>query len=133
MKTLKAPRKSLGRRAASIPALLILGSLSGTAIAATEIESPCPKAAQSSDVLHTFIERDAPAAVAQTIDSSETITARPLADSASEQPASENEDLSSANDSDTANPAISEYTSRLPAVSVNDLPGFRRHMYRTDI
>ena len=31
---------------------------------------------------------------------------------------------------DTSSPA---YTTQLPGVSANDMPGFRRHMYRTDI
>jgi hypothetical protein len=29
--------------------------------------------------------------------------------------------------------AAPEFTTRLPGVSANDMPRFRRHMYRTDI
>ena len=133
MKTLKAPRKNLGRRAASFPALLILGTLSGTALAATDIEAPCPQASQSSDVLHSFIERDAAAPVARTIDATETIRSRPIDSSGNEKSAAESEDLTSTDESDSIERPISEYTSRLPGISVNDMPGFRRHMYRTDI
>ena len=133
MKTLKAPRKSLGRRAASIPALLVLGTLGGTALAATDIAPPCPEATRSSDALNEFVERSAATTIARTIDASETISSRPLADAVSEKSASDTEELSSAEKPESNDSAIPEYTSRLPGVSVNDLPGFRRHMYRTDI
>lgn len=132
MKRLQVPRKSLRESAASLPALAILAALSGSALAATDIEAPCPEASSSSDVLHSFIARDASAAIAQTIDATETITSKRLADNALSQSATDAEE-SAVDDSETeetANPAL---TSRLPGVSVNDLPGFRRHMYRTDI
>jgi hypothetical protein len=133
VKTLKVPRKSLGRRASSIPALLILGTLSSTALAATDIEAPCPQATQSSDVLDAFIERDATTPVARTIDATETISSRPIDSSGNEKSVAESEDLTSTDESDPIERPISEYTSRLPGVAVNDMPGFRRHMYRTDI
>ena len=131
MKTLKAPRIHLGRSAVSVPALLLLGTLSGSALAATEIEPPCPEAANSSDALHAFIEQDAaPATIAETVDASETIqSSQPSATRIVANP----DDPGPVEDREIKEAAQSELTTRLPGIAVNDLPGFRRHMFRTDI
>ena len=69
MKSIKAPRTSVSRSATSIPALLLLGTLSGTALAATEIQEPCPQAAAREDVLQAFIDAEAP--LVRTVEASE--------------------------------------------------------------
>ncbi|NIL93514.1 MAG: hypothetical protein GTO71_03505 [Woeseiaceae bacterium] len=133
MKTLQAPRTSIGRGAASFPALLMLVALSSSALAATEIQSPCPEAASSSDVLHAFIARDAAeSAVVQTVEATETISSPAVAGGRDEQSAAESDDLAAA-DAELKDAPFRKFTTRLPDVSVNDLPGFRKHMYRTDI
>ena len=133
MKRVKAPRNSFSRSAASLPALLVLGTLSGSALAATDIAPPCPKTTTSADVLHDFIEHDAVSAIAETVDASETIRSLPVTENLAEDSSAESDDLNSVDEADAKESALPEFTSRLPGVSVNDLPGFRRHMYRTDI
>lgn len=134
MKTLKAPRKRISRSAASIPALLMLVALSGSALAATEIHSPCPETASSSDVLHAFIARDAAeSAAVQTVEATETISASPLTGGQDEKSAAKSNDVAAADDAEPKDAPLSKFTTSVPGVSVNDLPGFRRHMYRTDI
>ena len=129
MKTIKAPRTSVTRSAASIPALLLLGTLSGTALAATDIQQPCPEAAAKKDVLQAFVADDAKGPLVRTVDASEP--AAPAEDSKVEsETASNAEDPVGTPASDSSTPA---YTTRLPGVSASDMPGFRRHMYRTDI
>lgn len=131
MKTLKAPRNCISRSAAGIPALLMLVALSGSALAATEIQQPCPEATSSSDVLHAFIERDAArSAEARTVDAKETLNSPPVTESRSSTDA---DDLASIESSESEDSPMPEFTTRVPGVPVNDLPGFRRHMYRTDI
>ncbi len=132
MKTLKVPRKSSREGAARLPALLLLGVRSGSALAATEIESPCPEVSRSPDDLQSFIVGDA-ATIARTVDATETLSSKPLADNALDQAPADAEDTPVADDSEVEEVANPRLTSRLPGVSVNDLPGFRRHMYRTDI
>lgn len=131
MRTFKAPRNGTSRSAASIPALLVLVTLSGSALAATEIQPPCPEAAQSSDVLHAFIERDmAQSAEAQTVEATETLSSPPVAESMKDADAAKAEDLATIDDQELENSTMPAFTTRVP---VNDLPGFRKHMYRTDI
>lgn len=130
MNTAKAPQTSVSRSAASIPALLLLSVLSGTALAATDIQQPCPETADGTDVLHTFIAgNDMPAPLARTVDAAETPVPARAAESADDD-ATDADDGEAAPAADASTPA---YTTRLPGVSVNDMPGFRRHMYRTDI
>ena len=131
MKALKAPRHSIGRSAASLPALLVLGALSGSALAATEIQRPCPEGADSSDVLHAFIARDAiQSAEAQPAEARETLNPPPVADSNDETTAAEADDLATLETPESNDSTLPAFTTRVP---VNDLPGFRKHMYRTDI
>ena len=129
MKTIKAPRTSVSRSATSIPALLLLGALSGTALAATDIQQPCPETAAKKDVLQAFIADDAEAPMVRTVEA--TRSATPAKGSKADAKSDlESEDASSTPATDSSTPA---YTTRLPGVSANDMPGFRRHMYRTDI
>ena len=130
MKTAKAPRTIVSRNAVSIPALVLLGALSGTALAATDIQKPCPKAADSADALQTFIaHKDTTAPLVRTVEATEAATPVKVSDNASER-SDEIEDAKATPASDSSAPA---YTTRLPGISANDMPGFRRHMYRTDI
>jgi hypothetical protein len=36
-------------------------------------------------------------------------------------------------DLSSSDSSVPEFTTRLPSVSANDMPRFRRHMFRTDI
>ena len=126
MKTIKAPRTNVSRSVGSIPALLLLGALSGTALAATDIQEPCPDADARKEVLTAFIAEDTPAQLVRTVDAKEP-AATPDAD---DTKSADSEESDSAALSDSSVPA---FTTRLPGVSASDMPGFRRHMYRTDI
>jgi hypothetical protein len=109
--------------------MVLLGALSSTALAATDIATPCPEAEASSDVLHTFIASDY-SVVAPLV---QTVERRENEDAAVATKAREGEDPIESDD-DTSPVATSPaYTTRLPGISPNDLPQFRRHMYRTDI
>lgn len=127
MKSIKAPRTSVSRNAGSIPALLLLGALSGTAIAATDIQEPCPETASHKDVLRAFATDETGPRV-RTIEASEAAVPAVVSDA-------EDTTSAEAEEQDDATPqdATPAYTTRLPGVSANDMPGFRRHMYRTDI
>ena len=130
MKTAKAPQTSVSRSAASIPALLLLGALSGTALAATDIHEPCPESADSADVLYTFIVgNDVSAPLLRAVDTTEPVAPTRAAETADDD-GSDGDEAETAPAPDASTPA---YTTRLPGVSAKDMPGFRRHMYRTDI
>ena len=129
MKNIEASRTSVSRSATSIPALLLLGALSGTALAATDIQEPCPEAADQKDVLQAFIADGAEAPLVRTVEASEPAAATQSSE-ADSQSVRDSEEAVSTPASDSSTPA---YTTRLPGVSANDMPGFRRHMYRTDI
>ena len=132
MKTVRAPRKTVCRSTASVPALVLLGTLSGTALAATDVQQPCPDENYAKHLLLEQLEQEA-AAIAQTVEATETITARPLVEAPAEVSESDPEEREAVEKTETADYTTPEFTSSLPGVSVNDLPGFRRHMYRTDI
>lgn len=133
MKTPKAPRSSFRRSATSVPALLALVTLSGTAIAATDIESPCRQATKSSDSLQAYIARGAAITAARTVETTAASPTQPDGDDAADPSSSEAEKRAAADEASAEKAAVPEFTSRLPGIAVNDLPGFRRHMYRTDI
>jgi hypothetical protein len=130
VKTVKAPRTSVSRSAASIPVLILLGTLSGTALAATDIQEPCPEAADSAGALRALIPgKDAAAPLIRTVDGAETAApARATKSDADSASVRDQSDTTAATDA-----SIPAYTTRLPGVSASDMPGFRRHMYRTDI
>jgi hypothetical protein len=67
------------------------------------------------------------------VDSSESVTPAPVADTGTESTIEENGDVSEADDSSLRVSSLSDFTTRLPGVSANDMPRFRRHMFRTDI
>lgn len=129
MNSIKAPRTSVSRSATSIPALLLLGTLSGTALAATEIQHPCPETAAQKDVLQAFVADDVEAPLVRTVEATESAAPVKASETHSEA-AGGAEETVSAPASDTSAPA---FTTQLPGVSASDMPGFRRHMYRTDI
>jgi hypothetical protein len=94
--------------------LLLLGAACGTALASTEIQAPCPETVAQTDVLQVIVEED-----------STTLTEA----AAQEKVEETTEDV----ESPVSDAKAPEFTSRLPGVSANDMPGFRRHMFRTDI
>ena len=134
MKTLKATQKSANWSAASIPALLLLGATCGTAVASTEIQAPCPESVSHGDALHAILETDdSRPPLVRTVDSSESASQAPLADADADQAENKVDDTDRPAESplsDTTGPA---FTTRIPGVSANDMPRFRRHMFRTDI
>ena len=93
---------------------LLLLAVSGTTVASTEIQAPCPETVSQTDVLHVIVSDE---------------TAR-LSEAAAEEKTAEATEEKESADSETKTP---EFTTRLPGVSANDMPGFRRHMFRTDI
>lgn len=134
MRTLKAPQTSVTWNASSIPALLLLGALSGSAFAATEIQSPCPESGSRAEALDTILDvADIQPPLVRTVDATESVTPASAADNGAESALEENRDVSEADDSSPRDSSSPEFTARLPAVSVNDMPSFRRHMFRTDI
>ncbi len=134
MRTLTAPQSSVTRSAASIPALLLLVALSGSALASTEIQVPCPESDVHADTLHAILEdTDIQSPMVRTVDASDSVTRAPLADTGTESSNEETEETSEADDHSVRDSSLTEFTTRLPGVSANDMPRFRRHMFRTDI
>ena len=132
MRTLKAPQTSVTWSATSIPTLLLLGALSGSALASTEIPAPRPESDSHAEALHAILDgSDIQSPLVRTVDSSESVV--PVADTGTESTIEENGDVSEAEDPSLRDSSLPEFTTRLPSVSVNDMPRFRRHMFRTDI
>lgn len=130
MKTAKAPQTRVSRSAASIPALLLLSALSGTALAATDLQEPCPGTADGADALSTFIAgEDLSKPTVRTVDAAESAVAANPGENRDEDVG----DVDEAEAPSAADASTPAYTTRLPGVSTEDMPGFRRHMYRTDI
>ena len=94
--------------------LFLLGAACGTALASTEIQAPCPETVARTEVLKVIVEDKSV----------------PLGEAAAKDKAQETTEDVESPVSDTKAP---EFTTRLPGVSANDMPGFRRHMFRTDI
>jgi len=131
---MKAPQKSVTWNAASIPALLLLGATCGSAIASTEIQAPCPESSSHSDVLHTILEADQDRApLVRTVDGNESVSQAPRADAETDRADSKINDGDQSVDSPVSDVTGPAYTTRIPGVSANDMPRFRRHMFRTDI
>jgi hypothetical protein len=134
VRTLKAPQTSVTWSATRIPTLLLLGALSGSAFASTEIQTPRPESDSQAEALHAILDStDIQSALVRTVDGSESVTAAPVADTGSESTIEENGDVSEADDPSLRDPSSLEFTTRLPGVSAKDMPRFRRHMFRTDI
>ena len=98
----------------NLTTLLLLGAACGTALASTEIQAPCPESVAQTEVLHVIVEDKSV----------------PLTEAAIKKKAQEAAEEVESPVSDAKAP---EFTTRLPGVSANDMPGFRRHMFRTDI
>jgi len=112
----EVPPRTAALTAACLPALLLLGS----AFAASSMPEPCPESARQhvSDLHDMLAEEKVIATVAETV-------SKPA-----EEPA--DKALADADETPAEQPAP-EFTTRLPGVSANDMPRFRRHMFRTDI
>ncbi len=128
MKSIKARRTSVSRSVTGIPTLVLLGALSGTALAATDIQDPCPETQARSDALRALLAEEATAPIVRTVEATETATQTQVSEA--DDKASVDVEEAASDTADTSSPA---YTTQLPGVSANDMPGFRRHMYRTDI
>lgn len=134
MRTLKAPQTSVTWNATSIPALLLIGALSGSAFASTEIQAPCPESGSRAEALEAILDvTDIQSPLVRTVDATESVTPAPVADNGAESTLEENGEVSEADDSSLRDSSSPEFTARLPGVSANDMPRFRRHMFRTDI
>lgn len=127
MKSIEARRTSVSRSVTGIPTLVLLGALSGTALAATDIQDPCPETQARSETLHALRADDASGPLVRTVEATETATTKVT--EADNEASVDAEEAAS----DTADSSAPAYTTQLPGVSANDMPGFRRHMYRTDI
>lgn len=134
MTILKAPQTNATWSATSISTLLLLGALSGSALAATEISAPCPESDSHAEALHAILDTtDIQSPRVRTVDTSESVTPGPVADTGTESAIEENGDMSEADDSALRESNSVEFATRLPSVSAKDMPRFRRHMFRTDI
>jgi len=134
VRTLKAPQTSVTWSATSIPTLLLLGALSGSALASTEIQAPRPDSDSHAQALHAIIDDTVTQSpLVRITDSSKSVTSAPVANTATESTIEENTDVSEADDPALRDSSSPEFTTRLPGVSANDMPRFRRHMFRTDI
>lgn len=134
MRTLKAPQTSVTRSAASIPALLLLGALSGSALASTDIPAPRSESDSHAEALHAILDdADIQSPLVRAVDSGGPVAPGPVADTGTKSTIDENADVSEADDPLLHDPSLPEFTTRLPGVSANDMPRFRRHMFRTDI
>lgn len=120
MTTSKAPQSTAALRAARLPALLLLGTLCGTALAATGIPEPCPDAAEHTvSDLHDMLVSDS--------------VVTPVAETESKDVESSDPETGVEAQKTSAPLPAPEFTTRLPGISVNDMPRYRRHMFRTDI
>ena len=134
MRTLKAPQTSVTWSATSIPALLLLGALSGSALASTEIQAPCPESDSHAEALHAILDStDIQSPLVRTVDGTESVTPAPVANTGTESTIEENGDMSEADDPSLRDSKSLEFATRLPGISAKDMPRFRRHMFRTDI
>ena len=134
MNKMKAPQKSVTWNAASIPVLLLLGAACGSAVASTEIQSPCPETTSQETALHTILESgDHPqTALVRTVEGNDTVS-RALRKDAGTDAGDKSDQVSEAVESPVSDSNVPEFTTQLPGVSANDMPRFRRHMFRTDI
>lgn len=133
MRTMKAPQTSVTWSATSIPTLLLV-ALSGTALASTEIQPPCPESESQAEALQAILDStDIQAPLVRTVDSIDSVTPAPVANTGTESTIEENGDASEADDPSLSDSSVPEFTTHLPGVSANDMPRFRRHMFRTDI
>ncbi len=129
-----APQIKANRSAASIPALVLLGALSGSALASTEIQTPCPDATTDAKTLHAILEsNDVHPTSIRTVDASETATPAPIASIGAQTGIEKNAESAIVEKSSVRNAPLPQFTTKLPGVAANDMPRFRRHMFRTDI
>jgi hypothetical protein len=134
VRTMTAPQTSVTWSATSIPTLLLLVALSSSALASTEIQAPCPESESHAEALHAILDStDMPSPLVRTVDSIDSVTPAPVANTGTESTIEENGDVSEADDPSLSDSSVPEFTTRLPGVSANDMPRFRRHMFRTDI
>ena len=134
MRTLKAPQTSVAWSATSIPALLLLGALSGSALASTEIQAPRPESDNHAEALQVILDdTNIQSPLVRTADSTESVTPAPVANTGTDSTIEENGDVPEADNPSLGDFSSPEFTTRLPGVSANDMPRFRRHMFRTDI
>jgi len=133
VRTMTAPQTSVTWSATSIPTLLLV-ALSGSALASTEIQAPCPESESHAEALHAILDStDMPSPLVRTVDSIDSVTPAAVANTGTESTIEENGDVSEADDPSLSDSSVPEFTTRLPGVSANDMPRFRRHMFRTDI
>ena len=134
MNKMKAPQKSVTWNAASIPVLLLLGAACGSAVASTEIQSPCPETTSQETALHAILENGdhSQAALVRTVEGNDTVS-RALRKDAGTDAGDKPDQVSEAVESPVSDSNVPEFTTQLPGVSANDMPRFRRHMFRTDI
>ncbi len=134
MYTTRAPQINATRSAASIPALLLLVALSGSALASTEIQAPCPDSNTAAETLHAILASDnvRPSSI-RIVEASETANPAPISDIGAKTGIGEHEKRTVAEKASVRNSPLPQFTTKLPGIAANDMPRFRRHMFRTDI
>ena len=134
MKTLKAPQKSLTWNAASIPVLLLLGAACGSAVASTDIHSPCPESISQDTALHTILDSDHPqTTLVRPVEGTDPVSQALRDDAGADRSEGKSDQANETVESPVSDSNVPEFTTQLPGVSANDMPRFRRHMFRTDI
>ena len=118
MKTRRAPARISALSVTGVSAVLLLGAWYGPAFASTDVQAPSPElTAHTESSLHEMLDGDdISSSTIRTIDSS-----------------TKQDDESKTDDIAVLNLEMPDIATRLPGVSVSELPRLRRHMYRTDI
>ena len=134
MYTTRAQQIKASRSAASIPALLLLVALSGSTLASTDIQAPCPDSTSDAETLRAILEsNNVRTSSMRTVEASETATPAPIAETGAQSGIEEPEEGAVVEKASVRISPLPQFTTKLPGVSANDLPRFRRHMFRTDI
>ena len=139
MKSRQAPQTHATLSATGLSAILLLGVCCATALASTDNTAPCLDCDTYSDnyddtSLREILENDAISSPAiRAVDSSDSVTAAPLANSTAKTSVTEAEKIADTENSPDRTAPVAEITTRLPGVPESDVPRFRRQMFRTDI
>jgi hypothetical protein len=129
--TRQAPRKTISL---SLTAILSLGLASVSAFAANETQVPCPQLAAHTDAaLHEILDGDSSPNTLQTIDPTNIATLPALAEMNAEPTDLAVNETDPSDEATIRNTEIPDIATRLPGVSSEDMPRFRRYMLRTDI
>ena len=115
-------------------ALLGLSAWCASALAANDIQIPCPELVAHSDTsLPVVLDKDVRAPALQRLEAATIVTLPPLAEDADETDPLRTATEPSADESTLRNNEIPDLATRLPGISPSEALRFRRNMLRTDI